>query len=130
MLARLQLLATGDTVVPRSLIEFSEKEPNPHLEWFTSQLPRRSISRQVIPSILDIFAYKLQKLLVSFKMSGVEVAGLVLAGVGAAAGVKTASDRSRSGKSEVCCVKRVTDSWLIGMLINLFVSLGDGSRIS
>lgn len=130
MLARLQLLATGNTVVPRSLMEFSEKEPNSHLDWLPSQLQRRSISRQVIPSILVIFAYKLQKLLVSCKMSGVDVAGLVLAGVGAAAGVKTASDRSRSGKSEVCCVKRVTESWSIGVLINVFVSSGDRGRIS
>lgn len=43
-------------------------------------------------------------------MSGLEVAGLVLAGVSAAAGVKTASDRSGRSKSEVCCMKRVTES--------------------
>lgn len=39
-------------------------------------------------------------------MSGAEVvAGLIPAGVGAAAGVKTASEDSRSSKSEVCGVE-------------------------
>ncbi len=62
-------------------------------------------------------------------MSGLEVAGLVLAGVSAAAGVKTASGRSKSGRSEVCCPRRVTKSWSIGTLISLFVSLDDASQL-
>ena len=42
-------------------------------------------------------------------MSGAEVASLVLAGVSAAAGLKTASSRSHSSRGEVCGLRGVTE---------------------
>ena len=56
-------------------------------------------------------------------MSGLEVAGLVLAGVSAASGLKVAAERSRNSHSEVRRLKCVTEPWLICLLIKLFVSL-------
>lgn len=43
-------------------------------------------------------------------MTGIEVAGLILAGVGAAAGVKSASERSKGSKNQVRSVKLAIES--------------------
>ena len=55
-------------------------------------------------------------------MSGLEVAGLVLAGVSAASGLKVAASHSKSSRSEVHRLKLDSETWLICVLINLFVS--------
>lgn len=122
MLPMHTLWPTGCTVVSHNPPRFPEKELSPRLDRVLSYLQIRSTSSQVISSILDSSAHRTLEAPNFCKLSGLEVAGLVLAGVSAAFGVKLAASHSKDSQSEGRRLTNVTESWLICMLINLFVS--------